>query len=211
MRLDLVHDIQQVYRRLVETTARPGTIAELEPIAASFDIPVAINRTVLLLALTLLDGEVTFAVASRRAVQDAHSIARLTYARRVEIDEAAFVFVLAGDEERSAAEHEATEAIVAAGTGTLVDPHLGATIIIEVSSLAVPKTSGVDRLVLDGPGIDGEAQIEVAGASAWIDARNAACSEYPLGVDLYLVDTAHRVAALPRTTRVRRAGSTGAR
>ena len=64
-------------------------------------------------------------------------------------------------------------------------------------------SAGPLRLGLSGPGVPGRRELLVYGLpAAAIAARNQACAEYPLGVDLVLATTDGRVAALPRTTTV---------
>ena len=81
--------------------------------------------------------------------------------------------------------------------GTDERPDRSATLIVQVSGLA----SGSGRR-LSGPGIDGEARLEVNGAPpGFWDAVRANAARFPRGVDLFLC-AGDRIAALPRTTRV---------
>ena len=197
MRLDAVHDLQKVFRKVLAATASPGSIIDLAGEAGLLDLDLPLNKGILLVALALLDAETSFAVASADRSAQSETILHMTYAKSAREAEADFVFVLGGA--------DAAGAIAGARIGTLVDPHLGATIIVEVESLE----AGVG-LELSGPGIESRARLGVRMAAdhgaAWIAARSAKNREFPLGVDLILVDARCRLAALPRTTFIREEG-----
>lgn len=82
--------------------------------------------------------------------------------------------------------------------GTLESPEQGATVIVCVESLG----EGV-RLGLTGPGIGDESTLHVVGVDpAWWTHRSRWNASFPMGVDLILLSS-RRLAALPRTTRIR--------
>jgi alpha-D-ribose 1-methylphosphonate 5-triphosphate synthase subunit PhnH len=197
MRLDPVHDLQRVFRKILAATASPGGIVELAREAELLDLELPINKGVLLVALALLDAETSFFAASANSAYQAgaaspsEAISHLTYAKAAYPDEADFVFVLGRE--------GAAEAIAAAKAGTLVDPHLGATLIVEVDSL--DEGGGLE---LTGPGIESSARLGVLPSPDWTAAREAKNAEFPLGVDLILVDSKYRLTSLPRTTRIRK-------
>jgi phosphonate C-P lyase system protein PhnH len=85
--------------------------------------------------------------------------------------------------------------------GDEAHPEAGATAVY-----AVPEAAVGQRVRLHGPGVAGRLDTEVLLDGAELDARDAACATWPLGVDLLFVDPRGRVAALPRTTRVERLG-----
>jgi alpha-D-ribose 1-methylphosphonate 5-triphosphate synthase subunit PhnH len=85
--------------------------------------------------------------------------------------------------------------------GTFLDPHRGATVVLEAGRL---EEAGPLRL--EGPGIDGSRTLGVGMESGWVDERARRNAEYPLGLDLYLVDAAGRLVGLPRTTRIAESG-----
>lgn len=83
--------------------------------------------------------------------------------------------------------------------GTLSEPEQGATLIVRVASLA---DSADFPLILRGPGIDGQQSLAVRGLNEdWITARARWNRNFPMGVDLILVDDT-QVVALPRTTQI---------
>ena len=81
--------------------------------------------------------------------------------------------------------------------GSLESPHQSATLIVRVDRLG----SG-PALALSGPGIPGTEHLRVSGLSPeWILRRADWVADFPLGIDLLLVDGL-RVAAVPRTSRI---------
>lgn len=198
MQLDPVHDTQRTFRKIMEAMASPGSIVELGEEASRVDIELPIGKGLLLVALTLLDSETSFAVTTAdkrdwtlqivRGI--AREIARLCYAKAVPVSEADFVFALGRGK-------AAAEAIAAARAGTLLDPQLGATVVAEAGRL---EREG--NLLLRGPGIEESARLGVDLDPSWIAERERKNLEFPLGVDLILVDSVSRLAALPRTTSV---------
>ena len=189
MRLDAVHDLQRVFRKILAAMAGPGAIVDLSREAELLDLDFPLNKGILLVALALLDAETSFAVVSDDAAAQSDAIAHMTYAKTAEQGQADFVFVMG---------EPAAEAIARARPGSLVDPHLGATLVIEARSLDADG-----RLLLSGPGIESTARLKVDMEGGWVAARAAKNVEFPLGVDLILVDPRFRLAALPRTTVVR--------
>ena len=192
MEINIVHDIQSVYRKLVDSMSRPGFISDLAPEAAKLDNTSDFSKSFMLLAFTLLDPEVSFRVCSQASSDMTEKISQLTYAKQVETEEADYVFV-----EKSAQEGTVNEAIQKAKAGTLKDPHLSATIIVEVDEL-----SNASQFVLKGPGIQTSKMVAVSGNEGWVKARQEKNREYPLGIDLIFIDQHQQLLALPRTTQI---------
>ena len=67
LKLDIVHDLQSVYRKMVDSTSRPGLISDLRKEAALVEDEdkQGCRPSLLLMALTLFDQEVSFKVFSR--------------------------------------------------------------------------------------------------------------------------------------------------
>jgi len=189
MRLDPVHGVQRAYRHILHATAFPGTVVDLGLEAAGVDVATALNPALLLVALVLLDAEVRFHLRSPDAAADTALVARLTGSRPGGPAEAGFVLVARGG--------GACEAIAAATVGTFLDPHLGATVVLETGHLAE-----VGPVRLEGPGIRGSRSLSTELEPGWVAERARRNHEFPLGLDLYLVDRAARLVALPRTTRI---------
>jgi alpha-D-ribose 1-methylphosphonate 5-triphosphate synthase subunit PhnH len=196
MNLDVVHDIQTVYRKLVTATSRPGTLVVLEREAKTLDVQMECLSSTILLALTVLDPEVTFNVIAKDEEAVSRMINQLTYSKPVDLPEADFIFIL-----HDASEEQMKEALTKAKVGNLLNPHESAMIILEV-----PDVTKGDPMILSGPGIQEESFLSLPNVSAWLGARNEKNIEFPLGIDMYFVDQQDRLIALPRTTQIRENG-----
>ncbi|MCM3673779.1 phosphonate C-P lyase system protein PhnH [Peribacillus simplex] len=196
MNLDVVHDIQTVYRKLVTATSRPGTLVVLEREAKTLDVQMECFSSTILLARTVLDPEVTFKVIAKEEEAVSRMINQLTYSKPVDLQEADFIFILL-----DAFEEQMKEALNKAKVGNLLNPHESAMIILEV-----PDVSKGDSMILSGPGIQQESFISLPYVSAWLGARNEKNIEFPLGIDMYFVDQHDRLIALPRTTKIKENG-----
>lgn len=83
--------------------------------------------------------------------------------------------------------------------GTLAEPEQGATLVVRVASL---EDSNDFPLILQGPGIEDRQALSVTGLNReWLTERTRWNRNFPMGVDLILVDDT-QVVALPRTTRI---------
>jgi alpha-D-ribose 1-methylphosphonate 5-triphosphate synthase subunit PhnH len=200
---DFVHDIQGCYRRMVLALSRPGELQNLSregSLAASLS---SLPGPLLVMALTLLDAETTFALLPEQdthAAAVARELAQLTYARPVVPEEAAYLIAPTGS---------LAAAIEVAPAGTLLAPHRGGTILAEVEQLSSETEDAPGpglKIGLDGPGIKttGRVRVTTPEPDTWITLREEKNSEFPLGVDLLLVDREGALLGLPRTTRVRR-------
>ena len=74
--------------------------------------------------------------------------------------------------------------------GTLTNPQQSATILIETDRL-----SNESQLTLVGPGIEQMENAEISGSENWLEERAEAIKEYPLGVDLILIDQKSNLCA----------------
>ncbi|MGE7182460.1 phosphonate C-P lyase system protein PhnH [Peribacillus sp. NPDC006672] len=196
MNLDVVHDIQTVYRKLVTATSRPGTLVVLDREARTLDVQMECLSSTILLARTVLDPEVSFKVISKAEEAVSRMINQLTYSKPVDLPEADFIFIL-----HDASEEQMKEALNKAKVGNLLNPHESAMIILEV-----PDVTKGDSMILSGPGIQDESFLSLPNVSAWLAARNEKNMEFPLGIDMYFVDQQDRLIALPRTTQIRENG-----
>ena len=151
MRLDPVHDLQRVFRKILAGDGEPRDDRRAGREAELLDLELPANKGVVLVALALLDAETSFSVLSTDPEAQVDAIAHMTYARAVADEAADFIFAIG---EAGAA--RAAEAIAQARPGTLVDPHLGATIVVEARSL-----SEAGSLLLSGPGIESSARLGV--------------------------------------------------
>ncbi len=172
---------QRVFRALLETLSQPGRLVELPGDGDGLDG----------IALTLLDGEVSFNVAGA-AGGFGERVARTTGARPVPLPEADLaIFFSSGG----------AEGLREMKRGTLEAPEEGATAVVLVEKLS--PEGGETVLKLSGPGVPGTRTLGVDGFTRGaLEAVRESRAGYPLGVDVYLVDGAGRVAGLPRSTGV---------
>ena len=179
---DTVFDSQRVFRCLLQAAAQPGRLFTLPPFACG-----GIEAT----ARTLLDHEVTFRTLGERAPDVERHLSQFTGARVAPIEEVDFALVSGGDTDGM---------VLKLKRGTLERPEWGATAIYAVEELSNSDTLSLE---LSGPGIPGTRTLSIEGlAAAEAEAIRETRQEYPLGIDVYLIDAAGRVAGLPRSTRL---------
>jgi alpha-D-ribose 1-methylphosphonate 5-triphosphate synthase subunit PhnH len=173
-------------------------VCALGEAANGIDMPEGLSKTAAAIALTLLDGEVTFAARIRGQEGWTETVRRMTYSKLVDFAAADYVFV-EGIEERDFIKEVQAKLKI----GTLSSPEMSATLFIRVKSLmneAVFQEAGCS-LKLTGPGIETQTLCCVDGLSfTWIETRAQMVEEYPLGVDLILYTEHGELMAIPRTT-----------
>ncbi|MHB1404498.1 MAG: phosphonate C-P lyase system protein PhnH [Desulfitobacteriaceae bacterium] len=196
MKLDLVHDIQAAFRKIVDAMSRPGQINSIKEQADKLDLESGCFNSTLVLALMLLDTEQTFHVVAARPSATTGLITRLTYAKAAGTERADYIFVL-----NDAKPEDIEKAFRAAYPGNLMNPHKSALIIIEADAVSNDR-----NLILTGPGIEKESYVKVKTTDHWVELRADKNSEYPLGVDLIFTDTDANILCIPRTTQVRKQG-----
>ncbi|SDH98377.1 alpha-D-ribose 1-methylphosphonate 5-triphosphate synthase subunit PhnH [Alteribacillus persepolensis] len=193
MMVDQIHDTQHVYRKLLHSMSRPGTISSVQKAASHVHKRQLCFDSTFLSALTLLDGEVTFHVLSDYSQQAfAAAIAEYTLAKFASIEQADYIFVL-----DDASEASLLTAVNHCKNGYLINPQFSATLIIESS----PVTHD-HQLLLTGPGIKNEATLQTGCSPSFWEARNVRTKEYPLGIDVIFTDETDQVVCIPRTTSV---------
>ncbi len=188
-------DAQKHYRALLQCTARPGSIGQLDDVA--LDIPPKLNRASAFLALTLLSADTTFYI-SERDESAVDFLRRETLAQPAAAEQADFQFLV---------NPVRIEEIDRARMGTLTFPEQGATVVLQVEGVSPAPMAGALRLTLAGPGIETQTAVFVSGATeALFEALKVRNAEFPLGIDTYLtcdsLSAGPCVLALPRTTRV---------
>jgi alpha-D-ribose 1-methylphosphonate 5-triphosphate synthase subunit PhnH len=141
---------------------------------------------------TLLDHEVTFCAVGEGAREAEERISLRTGARIAPPAEADFALALGGDSGGRLRELK---------RGTLEEPAEGATAVWAVRRLS---DHGHLTLALSGPGVFGERTVRIEGLTASeVEAILLFRSDYPRGVDAYLVDGRGMMIGLPRSTRLR--------
>lgn len=192
MAIDQIHDLQQVYRKLLHSMSRPGAISVLEKEAKRLDYELPCKKSTMLCAMTVLDAEVTFHILPENDQGLIERISEYTSAKYASIEEADFVIILESDTEEAV-----LQAMQQCKIGNLIDPQLSSTWIIESNRLAEEGC-----LVLSGPGIESQARLHAGMPVTFWEARSSRIKEYPMGVDLIFVDDDSQMVCIPRTTRV---------
>jgi alpha-D-ribose 1-methylphosphonate 5-triphosphate synthase subunit PhnH len=192
---DDIFDGQKHYRTLLQCTARPGLIGQLDDV--ELDVPPYLNRATALIVLALFTGDISFYL--EQADEQAMSfIQRETAARPEAADQADFLVL-----------HDANmlAELSDVRVGSLSYPDMGATAIVQVEAISPAPLPGCLRLSLTGPGIENETVAFVLGASeSFFETRRELNVEFPMGLDVFLtcdsLSAGPCVLALPRTTRV---------
>lgn len=192
MAIDQVHDLQDVYRKLLHSMSRPGTISSIQEVVVHADYKLPCYDATLVSAMTLLDAEVTFHILSENHQDLIEKISEYTLARFAPINIADYIIVLHNDTEQSI-----IRGMKECKNGNLIDPQTSATWIIESSPL-----SNNGELVLAGAGIKHTSQLQVSFTASMWQTRNERIKEYPLGIDLIFTDEKSQIACVPRTTSV---------
>lgn len=197
MAYDMVHVHQQLFRKVVDAMARPGRIMRLNDEVAKMDISIqGCFPTTVLLARLLLDTEVTFHLAANEPNEMIRRLNHLTYANHADIKVADYIFAT-----HTFPQTPLLELIKQAKIGNLRDPQDSATLVLEVDHI-----SEAGNYRLTGPGIKTEALINLSLDEAWLAIRNEKNREFPMGIDIIIVDKNHQLLCLPRTTKIEQIG-----
>lgn len=185
----MIHETQQVFRTLVHLNSYVGERGRLSDIHTTGPI----DSGVYLLAATLLDQEVSFSTLGMAATQEAY-IHQEFRSYPASVSEADFIFV-----GKTILDEEIIE-LKNAKIGDLIDPQKSATIIIELKSLSTESI----HYQIEGPGINETRTIELPEQlTELLRIRKKLNQEYPLGVDLILIDEQLEILCIPRTTLIK--------
>jgi alpha-D-ribose 1-methylphosphonate 5-triphosphate synthase subunit PhnH len=204
------------FRHLLDSLARPGKINTLEyprflsepPFYTSPRGSLPFNVYALAAMMTLLDKEVTFAIAANGtwlAQQDTATqwVAVRSGASVASAEYASFALFCDGTSNGLLSQLH---------MGTLAEPEMSATAFYSVEQIGPAlgalsdegRSDGWLRLELVGSGIKDAHTLQVAGLErAELQHIVNARQGYPLGVDVYLVDAVGRCVGLPRTTSIK--------
>lgn len=188
---------QTVFRAALQALSHPG-----RPVDVTHDAeaPVQGHAAAAVLLLALLDPDCRLWLSPSLANSDAAHWLRFHCGCEL-VDEPAraqFAWVAACDE---------LPALERFAQGSDTYPDQSTTCVLEVPSFVVSgETSDVGGWRLRGPGIRGQAHLNVGGltqeaAARLIAQRSLNHEAFPHGVDLFLA-TPHQIVGLPRTTRI---------
>jgi alpha-D-ribose 1-methylphosphonate 5-triphosphate synthase subunit PhnH len=194
-RFDFTFDSQALFRRLLDATARPGTLVRLEP--PVLEVPAPALRPACALLLALLDLEVGIHVVGADAPRLADYLVANTGAMLMPLEAADFVLVAGPD---------SGGRIRRCKRGSLAAPHEGATLVYAPHALGAAPAEGRLALRLRGPGIPETRHLAVAGVSEAEIAAWRSLVDFPLGVDIWLAAADGTLAVLPRSTAWEREG-----
>ena len=182
---DPVQDSQAVFRRVLETMARPGSIQNLPPLVTGSG---RLGPAAAAICLALVDFETPLWLDPILAASESADFLRFHCSARIVNDSQAADFgVIVG----------IPPSLSTFNTGSDAYPESGTTLIIQVATL-----SEAGSLILSGPGIDSRREIGIDGiAPAFWPAREAIVRGFPRGLDL-IFTAGQRIAAIPRTTAV---------
>ncbi|MFJ7933967.1 phosphonate C-P lyase system protein PhnH [Sporosarcina sp. NPDC096371] len=193
MVIDVVHDTQEVFRTILHCMSRPGTIKNIGEIGEQHGQQEACRDSTFLSAMTLLDAEVSFHVVGENTAPIEAYLSAHTLAKVAELQVADYLFIM-----NNASALDISEAFHQSKKGTLTNPQQSATIIIETE-----KLSNEPGLALQGPGIETSETVHITASQVWMGERAKANQEYPLGVDMIVIDQQSNLMCLPRTTMIR--------
>jgi alpha-D-ribose 1-methylphosphonate 5-triphosphate synthase subunit PhnH len=163
------------FRNCLDAMSHPGKIYPVTPL---FD------SGLLAMASVLLYSEVTYYYQGALNFQ---VVAALTGAGRTPIERADYLF----------SDRPDVLALQKAKAGTAESPEDSAILLFQCNDL----TTGT-QVILSGPGIDGSLTTRLPMQADFIEQFQEKNSSFPNGVDLFLIDTAHRIVGLPRTVHI---------
>lgn len=189
MSLDLVYDIQAVYRKVLNAMARPGKIENISSQCNKIEYNFNCYKSTNIVLLTLLDAEVSFCFNNNINLDDVEMINQITYSKSKSADEADFIIITKDCD-------DIYEIMNKAKIGELRNPHRSATVIIEVDEM-----NNNEGIVLVGPGIKTTQKLKISNYDLWKEIREKKNKEFPLGIDIILTDEKGNIACIPRTTK----------
>lgn len=190
-KFDFVHDIQKVYRKLLDSMSKPGVINNIKDEVDKLDVYSDLSKGLMTLSYTLLNIESKFYTKNEN---DKNYIKLRTLGKSVNINEAEFIII----DYKKYSKEEILNLLEKVQIGTLENPHLGATIIIKVSKISSDK-----KYIFKGPGIKNITYIDIEGIDIdFFKKRKELVYDYPLGFDFIFIDNNENLLCLPRTTKV---------
>lgn len=190
-KFDYIHDIQKIYRKILDSMSKPGKINEIADNIKNLEVHSSLSKEIMALAYTFLNIDSKFYIENK---EEEKYVQLHTFARGESIEKAEFIFIDTKNQEVD----KVLNIMKIASKGTLEDPHESATLILHVED--IKKSKG---LVLSGPGIKEKSDVFVVGLDEKILKNRAEInSEFPLGIDFILIDNSGKILCLPRTTKI---------
>ncbi|MDO4443159.1 MAG: phosphonate C-P lyase system protein PhnH [Slackia sp.] len=186
-----IHRMQRAFRTAMDAFAHPGKVVRLADVPAD---SLGLCPPLAVLTRMFVDQAVTFFCDDEGA---SSRIAAETKAKSAPLGEALFVAV-------PACSSRAQAVVEGACAGTPASPEKGATVFFECGRISSVEEAGLIGFDVEGPGVR-DTQRFWADSDAWQRARIRRGDEYPLGIEIMLVDADGYLAVLPRSCRVTRA------
>lgn len=189
---DIVFDAQEHFRLLLDSMARPGKINTFP--ASEIFPPEGLNTGSALTFFALLNADVTYFICSENAAAITEYLVINTASQQAEISVADYIFLPEG---------YFGEELGDARTGTPVYPEDSATFIAQCDLISNTPHRGSVKIKLQGPGVNGEAEVFVSGVDArLLDFAIEQNSEYPIGLDLIITDHYNNLLCIPRSNKL---------
>lgn len=181
MRQELIIRDHAVFRSVLMAMSRPGTIQRL---------PAGSESPLQILLSSLLDQEVSLAGINQRAADLAADMAKTVGCSISTPRQADFLLAVGGC---------APTDLVALKKGTAEYPENGATVVFWVDGIA-PEGG---TICLEGPGIKEALSPQFVGIGPDVFQQLAEINQdFPLGIDVIVVDQQGQLACIPRSTRI---------
>lgn len=172
--LDIEKLNRENYKSMMDTLSMPGKIAKIEPL---FD------SNLLAIANVLLFSEVSFFY---NGDEDMSLVEAITNPQVATNDKADYIFSDVIND----------SLIVEAKKGDYMNPDFSATLVFKCEDFNTTKVS------LSGPGIDKTKKVSLPCDKSFIETLMDKNSDYPLGVEVYFINTNSEIIALSRTTKI---------
>jgi alpha-D-ribose 1-methylphosphonate 5-triphosphate synthase subunit PhnH len=189
------NDTQPLYRLLLNAASHPGKCFSMP----AFQVE-AENESeyplLMKIASCLIDHEVCYALLNQWPDPLKYELSLRTGAEETACETADFILV-AGSQSHGL--------VCQVKRGTLSYPDLGATMIycIDAGAISGGGTDGLHRVRLSGPGIKTPFSPQLAGlAIEEYRLLNQVNGDYPLGVDVFIIQGDRHLMAIPRSTRI---------
>src|SRR6056297_1322523 len=91
--IDLVHDVAESYRKIVDAFSRPGEIMSIGKYAEKNDIDSSFHDSTILLVYMFLDAEVNYKLIEKESDDSSDLISKLTYSNEAKLDSADYIFI----------------------------------------------------------------------------------------------------------------------
>lgn len=187
-----IFDSQQYFRLLMDSMAQPGRINTLY--ALDVAPPQGLNKASALVAISLLNADVSFCSTSANQTEITQYILLNTSASPVDITTADFIFI-----EGSSDGVEIRDV----KTGTLPYPEEGASLVINVEAVRAQADGAGLTITTSGPGVQSPTSFYIKGLNEDILKNfTSVNSEFPLGIDAIFADNDNNIVCIPRSNKI---------